>query len=260
MLRLLAMIRRHRYVLRNFISRDVKLKYRGTGLGYLWSLLEPISMVLVYFFVFEVIMRRGGHGYPLVIFLGLLPYGLLTTILQGGAQALVNDAALIRRVQLPREVFVLGNTGSAIVIFHLNLLAVLPFLLLFSVVPSLDALWLLPLGTALIVMFGLGIAMVAACLNAMYRDVGYVIQVALRILFYISPIIYPVSYVPERLRGLYLLNPISVYITLIRNSVMGQPLPFGAAHIGFAIGCAALSFILGVGLFRRLERQAVKFL
>lgn len=260
MFRLLAIIRQHRYVLRNFISRDVKVKYRGTALGYLWSLLEPISMVGVYFFVFQVIMRRGGHGYPLVIFLGLLPYGLFSTVLMGGANALVQNSGMLRRVYLPREIFLLGNAGSAVVIFCLNLVAVVPFLLIYRFVPSLSALWLLPLTTLMLATFGLGIALVMSCLNAMYRDVGYLIQVALRILFYTSPIIYPVTYVPERFRDIYLLNPLSVYITMIRNSVMGEPLPFDGAHIVFAAGCALLSFMIGLALFQRLEKQAVKFL
>lgn len=254
------MLRDHHYVLQNFISRDLKVKYRGTVLGYFWSLLEPMAMVLVYFFLFSVVMRHGGPHYPLELVLGLLPFTLMSNIIKGGANALVANAALILRVSLPREIYLFAHAGSQIVVFLLSLVSALPFLIYYQVMPSLQALWMLPLVTLLMALFSLALAMVLACLNTIYRDVNYVLQVVLRILFYFTPVLYQVTAVPEKLRGLYLLNPLSVFISAVRSAVLGTPLGFSSAYLWGAALVSILGFSLSLRLFSLLEAKAVKFL
>ena len=124
---------RHHHVLVNFVLRDLKVKYRGTVLGYLWSLLEPLSLVLIYWFVFVVIARRGGPDYPLVVILGVLPFQFFNTVVASGAASLTANASLIRRVWLPRELFVIGTALSSLVVLGLSLLVCVPFLLLYQV-------------------------------------------------------------------------------------------------------------------------------
>ncbi len=248
-----------RHVLRNFVARDLKVKYRATVLGYLWSLLEPLSLVLVYYFVFEVIARRGGTGYPLIVVLGVLPYNLMSTIILGGSSALTGNAALIRRVYIPREVFVLAMVGSNLVVFGLSMLVVIPFLLVYDVVPGWRVVFI-PVAVASITLFATGIAFVVACANALFRDVTYVIQVALRLLFYGSPAIYTVSMVPERFHPIYLINPTAIYLSTLRCGVMNTPLPFSPIHVATASMVGLASFMIGYTLFRRWQAKAVKFL
>ena len=256
-------LREHRFVLQNFITRDLKVKYRGTAFGYVWSLLEPLSLVLVYYFVFEVIARRGGEGYPLVVALGVFSYNFMSALVQAGAAALVSNASLIRRVYLPREIFVFSQVGSNVVMFGLNLVAVVPFMLYYQVVPGWRIV-LLPLAALMMTLFATGIALVAACANAVYRDVGYVIRVVVRLFFYGAPTIYPLSMVKNALSPavyeLYLLNPVTVYIALTRDAVMNQPFPFEARHVLVAGLFAVASFVLGLSVFTRWEKRAVKYL
>ena len=253
----------HRFVLQNFIARDLKVKYRGTLFGYLWSLLEPLSLVLVYYFVFAVIAKRGGEGYPLIVALGVFSYNFMSLIVQQGSTALLANASLIRRVYLPREIFVSAHIGSNLVVFGLNLLAVIPFMIYYEVVPGWRLI-LLPVATLLMVAFASGLALVAACANAVYRDVGYVIKVGLRLFFYGTPTVYPLELVkaavPEAAYELYLLNPVTVYISLARNAVMNQPLPFEPRHVAVAAFAAILSLVIGGAVFTRWEKQAVKYL
>jgi ABC-type polysaccharide/polyol phosphate export permease len=263
MLAVVQHLREHRYVLQNFISRDLKVKYRGTAFGYIWSLLEPLSLVLVYYFVFEVIAKRGGEGYPLVVALGVFSYNFMSALVSGGAAALVANAPLIRRVYLPREVFVFAQVGSNVVVFLLNLLAAVPFLLYYQVMPGWRIVFL-PLAAVLMTLFATGIALVASCANAVYRDVGYVIRVAVRLFFYGAPTIYPLAMVQDALPPLayelYLLNPITIYIALARDAVLNQPFPFEARHILVAAAAAVGSLLLGLTIFARWEKRAVKYL
>ncbi len=256
---LLNTLRTRHHVLRNFVARDLKVKYRGTILGYLWSLLEPLSLVLVYYFVFEVIAQRGGAGYPLTVILGVLPYNLMGAIIQGGAGALTTNAPLIRRVYLPREVFVLSTVASNLVIFGLSMVSVIPFMLYYQVLPGWRLVYL-PLATLMLAMFATGIAFVVACANAQFRDINYVIRVLLRLAFYGSPTIYTVAMVPERIRSVFLLNPVATCVSMIRNGVLNTALPFDASYMALAAGISLATLLGGFAVFERWQAKAVKFL
>ena len=256
---LLNTLRTQRHVLRNFVARDLKVKYRGTVLGYLWSLLEPLSLVLVYYFVFEIIAARGGPGYPLIVILGVLPYNLMGSIIQGGAGALTANAPLIRRVYLPREVFVLSGVASNLVVFGLSMVAVVPFLAYYQVIPGWRLIYL-PLATLFLAMFATGLAFIVACANALFRDITYVIRVALRLFFYGSPTIYTISMVPDRLHWAYLLNPAAIFLSMVRNGVMNRPLPFGVEYVALSGAVATALFVVGYSLFLRWQAKAVKYL
>jgi ABC-type polysaccharide/polyol phosphate export permease len=206
-----------------------------------------------------VIARRGDVTYPLVVLLGVLPYNLLSTIISGSANALVSNAMLIRRVYLPRELFLVAHIGSNFVVFLLSLLVVIPFVVYYGIAPGVGLLWLGP-GVLLVVMFATGVGLVVSCMNVLYRDVGYVMSVLLRILFYASPVIYPVDMVPERLRALYFLNPLAVYLSMIRSSVLGQPLLVPTEHVVLAVVVAFAMLFGGALFFGRWERKVVKFL
>ncbi|MGF1509081.1 MAG: ABC transporter permease [Myxococcota bacterium] len=251
--------RRHHHALTNFIARDLRIKYRGTALGYLWSLLEPMSLVLVYWFVFSVIARRGGPDYPLVVLLGVLPYALFASVLQGGTQALTSNRALIKRIYLPREIFVLGHAGTQTVVFLLSMLSTIPFLVVYDARPG----WWLTILPAVVLGisgFATGLALALSCVNVFYRDVGYVLQVVLRLGFYATPVIYPLDLVPERFLSFYLLNPMAAYITMIRTALTGGPDLVPLPYIGFAFLASLLTLLCGAAVFVRMEASAVKYL
>lgn len=259
MLELLKNIRRYHHVLRNFVVRDVKVKYRGTVFGYLWSLLEPLSLVAIYWFVFVVIARRGGPDYPLVVMLGVLPFQFASTVISSGTGALVANASLIRRVYLPRELFVVGMVGSNLFTLALSLLVCVPFLVVYEITPGPRLALLVP-AILLLAALATGIALVLACANAIYRDVAYVVKVVLRLAFYASPVIYSVDMVPETLRPLYLTNPFAVLLELVRSAVMNRPLLVSGLHLASTVAVCVLALVLGARLFQRWQAKAVKFL
>lgn len=259
MFRLFQNAWRHHYVLQNFVSRDLKVKYRGTFLGYLWSLLEPLSLVFVYYFVFVVIAERGGPDYPLIVMLGILPYTFFSSVVTGGSTTLTQNRGLIRRVYLPRELFVLGHLGSQTVVLLLSLAAVVPLLWIYGEAPGWRIVLLVP-AIGLIALLSTGLALALACANVLYRDVGYVLRVILRLGFYGSPVIYPIELVPDRLLEVYALNPMAVYLTMVRAAFTNQPLPMSGGHVAWAIAVALVAFAVGAQLFQRWQARAVKYL
>jgi ABC-2 type transport system permease protein len=250
---------RYRYVLQNFVWRDLRVKYRGTVAGYLWTLLEPLALLATYWFVFVVIARRGGDLYPLVVLLGVLPYNLFSAVVSGGANALVSNAPLIRRVYIPRELFVVSAIASNLIIFFLSLLVAIPFLIYYQVTPTLSF-FLFPVGVVLMTLFSTGLGLIAACANAVYRDVSYLITVFLRVIFYGSPVIYSLDMVPEKLRDLYLYNPLAVYLTMIRSGFVPEAAHLGVGHIVVSVVAATVTFAGGLFVFARWERSVVKYL
>ena len=259
-LRLISTIRAHRHVLANFIGRDLKVKYRGTVFGYLWSLLEPLSFVLVYYFLFAVVVERKTPAYPLVVAVGVLTYNFMGAIVSGGTGALVGNAMLIKRVYIPREIFIYATVGTNIVVYGLNLVAVIPLLFVYSITPSWRILGLFG-ATLLITLFATGAALFLACANAVFRDVGYVIRVLLRLGFYGAPTIYPVSMITNaEHRHLYMYNPLAVYISMARSAILDTPFLFTPLQALLATGFAVGSFALGMVFFVRWEKKAVKFL
>jgi lipopolysaccharide transport system permease protein len=249
----------HQYVLRNFIARDLKVKYRGTVLGYLWSLLEPMSLVAIYWFLFIVVMDVKDPIYPLTVVLGVLPYNLLSSIINSGASALIGNSGLIKRVYIPREIFVLSAIGSNIIVYGLSMLIVIPLLGLYKIVPGAQLLWLAPAMISM-VLFATGVAMFLACANVIYRDVGYLVRVGMRIYFYASPVIYSLDRVQEPLREWYLLNPAAVWISIHRDAILERPLGVEPRQILVAAVISILVFFAGTLFFERYEKKAVKFL
>lgn len=259
MLELLRNLLKHHHVLANFVLRDIKVKYRGTVFGYLWSLLEPLSLVGIYWFVFVVIARRGSADYPLVVILGVLPFQFFSAVVNGGAGALASNASLIRRVYLPRELFVVGQVGSNLFVLACSLLVAIPFLWVYDVQLGWRLVFV-PVGILGLTALAGGLGLTLACANALYRDVGYVLRVVLRLAFYASPVIYPVAMVPERLQPFYLLNPVAVFLAMVRCGAMNQEMPFTVAHAMLAGGLAVGVSWGGARLFRRWEPRAVKYL
>jgi ABC-2 type transport system permease protein len=257
----LVAIGQHKNVLYNFIARDLKVKYRGTFFGYLWSLLEPLSLVVIYYFVLEIVVSRDIPHYPLVVILGVLPYNYVSGVINAGAGALTSNASLVRRVALPREIYVYASVASQAIVFVLSMLIVIPFLAVFQVTPG-ATLPLFVVSSILMTLFATGIALVAACANVILKDVGYVLRVLLRIFFYGSPVIYPVSMLhgkPEILAW-YLWNPMAVYLSLVRSAILDQPIDLPAPQLVSSVIAALASFASGLWIFGRWEKTAVKFL
>ncbi|GIG90801.1 ABC transporter permease [Plantactinospora endophytica] len=263
----------HRNTLRLLVRRDLAVKYQQSVLGYLWSLIEPLGMGVIYFFVFGVLYRSAtdrhlgdaAESYPLFLITGIFAWMWTSSAIGEATAALTGQARLITTMNLPREVFPIGRVAGRFAEY----LAGLPILVGVAIVyASLDkiefgvSLLALPLAILIQATLLIGIALLLSSLNVLMRDIERLMRLVTRVLFYATPIIYPLTLVrdsslPDWVKIVYELNPL-VGIFQLHHAVW-YPDEFPDARLlGVAVGGSLLVLLAGWWVFRRLEPAVLK--
>jgi ABC-type polysaccharide/polyol phosphate export permease len=253
-------IQKHHYLVSNFITRDLRLKYRNSMLGYFWSLLEPLLLVGVYFTLFSILSNNPEQRYGLWVFIGVITYGYFAKSLSGAIASLTNNEAMIKQAYFPREIFALTNLGSNLCMTGLSLLVTIPFMYYFEIYPTVYLL-MVPLGLIMTSLLALGIGLGMACLNVINRDIEHFFRFIIRAGFYLSPVIWTIDMVPKSRAALstfMFLNPITVPITMVRNGIDGRELGIDLIYVTYSVAFCILSFLLGTMVFKRFEADVVK--
>jgi ABC-type polysaccharide/polyol phosphate export permease len=256
MVKAIKEIFRYRELLFSLVIRDLKVKYKNSVLGYLWSLIDPLLTVLLFVVVFKIIVRIKVENYPIFLISAVLPWGLLQGSLNGAVVSISGNANLVKKVYLPRETFPFSVLISNLINFFLSLAVFIPIIFIFQVKIT-TAFLVLPLVVILQLILIGGIALLSASLNVFFNDVGFILKFVLSLWFYLSPVFYPISFVPERFRDLYLLNPMAVILSLYRFAILRMPPP-GTRAIFIASAISLSLFIGGYLVFKRTENDMVK--
>jgi ABC-2 type transport system permease protein len=191
------------------ISTDFKIRYQGSALGYVWSLLKPLLLFAILYVIFTYIVPIGKdiEHYSVILLLGVVLWSFFSEVTSVGAGSVVANGDLIRKISIPRYLVVLASSFSAFINLGLSLVVVFIFAILNGLYPDLE--WLLLIIPILeLFAFSVGIAFILATANVKYRDVTYIWEVFLQAGFYASAIIFPVSMVPIEYRSLFFLNPV----------------------------------------------------
>lgn len=233
--------------------RDVKLQFKQTVLGAAWAVVQPLALALVFSLIFGVFfqLQVGEVPYLLFFFSGLVPWTLFTSCLNASAQSVVGDSHLIQKVYFPRLVFPIAAILPPLMDFASAFLVLLGMTLVFGFIPGVKIL-LLPVFLVLAVLTALGFGIWFCAINVRYRDARYLLPLLTTLWLYLSPVFYPVSKVPEALRGVYAFNPMVGVIEGLRWSLFsGQPVSFTVLASSFA--AMSLVLISGAFYFRRCE-------
>jgi ABC-type polysaccharide/polyol phosphate export permease len=247
---------RFRFLLRELVLRDLRSRYAGSLLGFVWAFVHPLWQLALFSFVFAYVLKVPLLGertasFPLFLFAGLLPWLGVQEGIQRAATVVGENANLVKKLRFPSELLVLSVVVSS---FLHQAVALLVFALIQIAGGAFSwrAMPWLVLGVAgqLALSFGLGLA--AAALQVFFRDVAQLVGIALSAWFYLTPIVYPVGLVPEAFRDLLLYNPLSAVVGLYRAALLGSaPPPLGSL---IALGtAAALALAGGRAIFRRLR-------
>jgi lipopolysaccharide transport system permease protein len=268
----LTEIIQHRELIWNLVKRDLKARYKVSVLGFLWSLLRPLFMMLIFTIVFSKMFRWDIHmnvKYPLFLLCAILPWQFLTGALNNGAHCLLSNESLIKKVYLPREVFPIAAVLAELVNFLLSLLVLIPFLLYFHIGLSF---WLIGLPVIILieVILVLGFTLLVSSLNVFFRDTLALMDLGLMAWFYLSPVFYPVSYVQKQkayIYHIYLLNPMTSILTGFRkvflangflpDSGFGYDFNEWAFYLGIATGIAIIVLTLGWWVFHAFDEKLV---
>jgi len=204
----------NRSLIRELVSSDFKLRYQGSVLGYLWSLLRPLMLFGVLYLVFTKIIKvgTGVPYYPVYLLLGLVMWTFFVEATVSGMHAITGRGDLIRKVSIPKYVIVLSTTLSAFVNFLLNMIVVAIFMVANQVPFDPIALIWMPILIIELFIFCIAIAYLLATLFVRFRDFSHIWDVVLQVLFYATPIIYPLTIAPEKVAKLISLNPLTQII------------------------------------------------
>ncbi|TAM71909.1 MAG: ABC transporter permease [Microbacteriaceae bacterium] len=224
----LADIWAHRELLGLLVRRELKARYKDSSLGVVWSLFRPLAQLLIYYFAIGQILgaARGTPDFAIFVFVGLTMWGLFSEIVSGSTTAIMSNSGLVKKVYLPREIFPLSAIGGALFNFLVQLVVLVIAIVIFSSYPFvLDWQFLLaPLAVVTLVVFSTALGLVLSAINVYLRDTEHLVEIAIIILFWASPIVYSFSYVTRLLHGgwieqLYLANPVTVAVIAMQKAV-----------------------------------------
>ena len=255
----------NRQLLRHFVSRDLKVKYHNSILGYGWSILEPLALTATFYILFAILSDSTDPYRPLTILLGILSWSLFAKTFSNGTTSLQRNSSLIKRVYFPREIFLFSKAGFNMFQFMLSLLVIIPLLVQYQLIPT-KQLILLPIALIMILMLGTGLSFFTSILQTKARDFEHIVTIGLRISFYLSPVFYPLDMItggriPAQYSEAYLIiNPMATYITMIRSAFTGAPLEIPTMNLIITFCTTIVIFWLGSIYFMRKERKAVKFI
>jgi ABC-type polysaccharide/polyol phosphate export permease len=255
----------YRQLIALLVVRELKVRYKRSVFGLLWTMLNPLLLMIVYTVVFSTIMPVAQKNFSIFLLAALLPWLFFQTSLIQGLNAVLGNQELIRKVRVPQAVFPLSVVGSNLVNFALSMV---PLFLLMAVLeqPFTRALLFLPVSILLLTLFTSGVTLVLATLTVFFRDVRHLAEVVLQMLMYLSPIFYDLHLLGghktwwfDIFRTFLALNPLSYFLALVRDPVYYARLP-DPRTMAIAAGLSLFSLFAGYRIFQRLAPRHVHYL
>ena len=252
---------RYRELVRNLAGRQIKLRYRKSVLGWFWSLATPAATLGIYTLVFgeflDIQPPVGGNGelrsFAIFLLVGLVAWNFFESVVAGSMAWLLESGPLLKKTYFPPELTVFAGSG-AMLVQTLTEVGILLAALIWLGNISLTVL-LLPFLLLLLLLFSMGVGLVASLMNVYFRDISYLVQIGLKLLFYATPIVYPFSEVPRELGGvpvaaLISINPLTQFVGAFRDALYELQAP-SAGRLGALVAISVISFVGGWWLFTR---------
>ncbi len=244
----------YREMIFSLVRRDLRGRYKASLLGFLWTFINPLCQILVYSFVFSMIMRTGIEQFYVYLISGMIPWIFFSSAVSGGTMCIKNQSEMVKKIYFPREVLPISFVTSAFI----NMLFC--FIMIFLVVGvsgrgfSPVALLFLPLVMIVEYVMALGFTMIVSGLTVYFRDMEHIVSVIMMAWIYLTPIMYTVEMVPERLRGVYLINPMTPVVQAYQQILYYKQIP-EMGTLGLAALFALVILVIGVIAFKKLERN-----
>ena len=242
-------------LLAELVARDIKIKYRRAVLGVVWTLLNPLLMMIILSIVFSSLFRFEIENFPLYILSGQVIFNFFSGATTDAMSSIIGNAALIKKVYVPKYLFVLSRVFSSFI----NLLASFSALLLMMLVMRVELNWTVFLAVipiALIAVFSLGVGLLLAAITVKFRDVMHLYSVFTTGLLYLTPVIYPMSILPPAIKTIVMINPITNMLQMLRDVMLNNCIP-GLGSIALGVLEAGIALAVGLYVFYKNQDQFI---
>ena len=242
-------------LLSELVARDIKIKYRRSVLGVLWTLLNPLCMMIILSIVFSSIFKFDVENFPLYVLSGQVIFNFFNDSTTSSMSAIISSASLIKKVYVPKYLFVLSRVMSSFI----NLMASFTALLLVMVATRAELHWTVFLSViplAMVVLFSFGVGMFLAAITVRFRDVIHLYSVFTTGLLYLTPVIYPMAALPDVVNTIVMINPLTNYLLMFRDVMFNKTLP-SVFSVLLGIAEAALALALGLYVFYKNQDEFI---
>lgn len=249
----------YREMIFSLVRRDLKGRYKGSALGFLWTFINPLLQLCVYTLVFSVIMRNGIEDYYLFLFVALIPWIFFSTCLSGGASCIWSQQDMVKKIYFPREVLPIAFATSQFVNMLLSFVVIFIVLIVSGKGINIRTIpYLIPI-MIIEYILALGATLVAGSVTVYLRDVEYILGILSMVWQYLTPILYSVDIVPEKLRAIFYLNPMTPIIVAYRDILYYKQVP-NMVTLLHALVLAIILFFVGFYVFGKLKRHFAEVL
>lgn len=252
---------RSRGLVWDLVKRDLKIRYQGSFIGKYWNVVHPLAMIAIYTLVFSQVMKAkmagsleaNPFGYTIYLCAGLIPWIFFSDAVTRGTDTFVENSHLIKKVAFPLELMPMVTIGSGFVTFMISMALYLVLAVATGVALTPAALFL-PVAMGLLAVFALGLAMFFGAVNVFFRDAKQIVAIVFQVWFWLTPVVYFISAVPEKWTWLFALNPITYFITIFQAIFVTGALP-AKDTIAIACGLAAVSLVCGALMLSRCKND-----
>ena len=251
-------MQRNWHTITSLVSRDFKLKYRRSVLGVLWSVLNPLLMMVVLTAVFSSFFKFDIENFPLYLILGNTLFALMADSTTTAMNSIIDSAPLIKKIRINKMIFPIEKVLFTLVNYMLSLIAVAAVMIYFQIAPTLNLLYM-PLLLVFMLLFSAGLGLLLSSLAVFFRDVIHLWSVFLTAWTYLTPMFYSIKILPEWLQTLESFNPMYLYLTYLRDALLFRVNPSLELTLGCA-GFAVASLVIGYLVFRRHESKFILYI
>ncbi len=242
-------LRQYRELIANLVVRNLKIRYKGSFLGFFWTLVNPLFMMAIYLIFIRLMRFEMNLGLLLV---GLLPWQFLVMCLNDSVTSITGNANLVKKTPFPRLVLPLSIVLANLVNFLLSLLVLFPFLYLLGYGVTQAIFWL-PVVIGIQFFLCLGISLFVSCTHVYFKDIQHLLSVGLMAWFFLTPIIYPLSLIPEKYMKWFLLNPMASLVGFYRQVFLGEAVSLPLIGSLACVAITAVCFFVGIKVFQKYE-------
>ncbi len=257
-MQLLNAYHQYNFLLQQLVSREFKVRYKRSALGVMWSFVNPLLTMVVQFCVFTLVFKSAIPNYIVYLIIGITFYNFFSEATTGGMLSIINNAALIKKVYVPKYIYPISQIFSSSINFGISLILMFGVSLVSGLTPNLYY-FLIPFAIVSIFMLNVGVALLLATGMTFFRDVQFIYSVFMTALTYATPMFWDMSMIPDQYNWIFKVNPLADIIIFVREVVMNNQYP-GTDIVLLMIGIPVLFLLIGVHVFRKNQDQFILYI